>query len=145
MGFDNMTFWLFLAATVVASLTFVTIVVWAANRLQERKEFYRFEFRKRLVEAGKMDAASFASLMGYEHELRLRQGREKLLVAAFVIGGTGVGTCIGLQFIGNSVWMVGFIPLSIGLCLLAYGFLFAAKPNPGPPPLGWSPEPDDRD
>ncbi len=56
MGFDNVTFWLFLAAVIVASLTFVTIVVWAENRLKERQEFYRFEFRKRLVEAGKMDA-----------------------------------------------------------------------------------------
>ncbi len=145
MGFENLTFWLFLATVTVASLTFVTIVVWAENRRKERQEYYRFEFRKRLVEAGKMDAASFASLVRYEHELRLRQGREKLLVAAFVIFGTGAGTCIGLQFIGGSVWMVGLIPVCIGLSMLAYGFLFAAKPNPGPPPLGWSPEPSERD
>ncbi len=145
MGIDMVTFWLFLAATVVASLTFVSIVVWAENRRKERQEYYRFEFRKRLVEAGKMDAASLASLMQYEHELKLEQGRHKLLVAGFVIFGTGVGLCIGLQFIGNSVWMVGLIPGSIGLCLLAYGFLVAAKLNPGPPPLGWSPEADERD
>ncbi len=145
MGIDMVAFWIFLAAVIVASLTFVTIVVWAENRRKERKEYYRFEFRKRLVEAGKMDATSFASLMRYEHELGLQQGRQKLLVGAFVLLGTGVGTCIGLQFIGNSIWMVGFIPLSIGLCLLAYGFLIAAKPNPGPPPIGWSPEPNERD
>ncbi len=145
MGFDSVTFWLFLAAVTVASLTFVTIVVWVENRRKERQEYYRFEFRKRLVEAGKMDAASFASLVRYEHELKLRQGREKLLVAAFVILGTGVGICIGLQFISDSFWKVGFIPVSIGLSMLAYGFLFAAKPNPGPPPPGWSPEPNERD
>jgi hypothetical protein len=145
MEFVNATFWLFLAATVVASLTFVTVVVWAENRRKERQEYYQFEFRKRLVEDGKMDAASFASLKRYEHELGLRQGREKLLVAAFVFLGTGVGACIGLQFIGGSFWMLGFIPVGIGLSMLAYGFLFAAKPNPGPPPAGWSPEPNERD
>ncbi len=145
MGFENATFWLFLAAVTVASLTFVTIVVWAENRRKERQEFYRFEFRKRLVEAGKIDAASLASLMRYEHELRQQQGRQKLLVAAFVIVGVGVGICAGLQFIGDSVWRLGLIPLSIGLSMLVYGLLFAAKSNPGPPPLGWSPEPDERD
>ncbi len=145
MGSDMLAFWLFLAATVVASLTFVTIVVWAENRRKERREYYRFEFRKRLVETGKMDAGSLASLMRYEHELRLGQGRQKLLVAAFVIFGVGVGICVGLQFIGNSVWMLGLIPACVGLSMLAYGFLFAAKPSPGPPPLGWSPEVDEKD
>ena len=145
MGFNNVTFWLFLAAATVASLTFIAVVVWAENRRKERQEYYRFEFRKRLVEAGKMDAASFASLMRYEHELRMQQGRQKMLVAAFVIIGSGVGICTGLQFMSGSLWMVGFIPLSLGLSMLAYGVLFAAKPNPGSPPPGWSSEPDERD
>ena len=75
MEFGNIAFWLFLAATTVASLTFITIVVWAENRVKERQEFYRFEFRKRLVDAGKMDAGSLAALMRYEHELRMQQVR----------------------------------------------------------------------
>ena len=140
MGFDNAMFWLFLAAVTVASLAFVSVVVWAENRLKERQAFYRFEFRKRLAEAGKMDAASVASLMKYEHEIRLSQGRHKLLVTAFVFLGIGVGACVGLQFLGGSIWTLGFIPVSIGLCLLIYGLVFAAKATPGPPPLGWSPE-----
>jgi peptidoglycan/LPS O-acetylase OafA/YrhL len=144
MGTGNATLWLFLATTVVASLTFVAIVVWAEKRLQERQAYYRFEFRKRLVEAGKMDAASFAALMRYEHDLRMQQGRQKLLVAAFVILGLGVGTCVGLQFTGGSVWMVGLIPACLGLSMLAVGVLFAPKPNPGPPPLGWSSEPGEK-
>ena len=141
----NVAFWLFLAATVVASLTFVTVIVWAENRFKERQEYYRFEFRKRLVEAGEMDAASFTSLVRYEHDLGLRQGRQKLLVAAFVFVGLGVGACIGLQFIGGSIWMLGFIPVGIGLSMLVGGLLFAAKPNAGPPPPGWSPERNERD
>ncbi len=145
MGSDMLAFWLFLAATIVATLTFITIVVWAENRRKERQEYYKFEFRKRLVEAGKMDAGSLASLMRYEHELGQRQGRQKLLVAGFVILGTGVGIFVGLLFLGGSVYMLGLIPVSIGLSMLAYGFLFAAKPNPGPPPLGWSAELDERD
>lgn len=142
---ENAMLWLFLAATIVASLTFVTIVVWAENRRKERQEFYRFEFRKRMVEAGKMDAGSLASLMRYENDLRLGQVRQKLLTAGFVILGTGVGTCFGLGFITGPVWRLGLIPVSIGLSMLVHGFFFAAKPEPGPPPAGWSPELDETD
>ena len=145
MDFGNVAFWLFLAATTVASLTFITIVVWAENRFKERQEFYRFEFRKRLVESDKMDAQSFATLMQYEHDLKLRQGREKLMVAAFVILGTGVGICFGFQFIGSSIWMLGLIPSAVGLFMLVYGLFFATKTHPGPPPLGASPELDKKD
>ncbi|MDA8019796.1 MAG: hypothetical protein MPN21_20335 [Thermoanaerobaculia bacterium] len=145
MGSGGIAFWLFLAAATVAALTFLSVVVWTENRLKERKEFYRYEFRKRLVEAGKMDAASVAGLMRYEYDLRLRQGRQQLLVASFVNLGAGIGLCFGLRFIENSIWMVGLIPVSVGLCLLAYGFLFAEKPNPGLPPVGWSPGSDERE
>lgn len=145
MGIENMAFWLFLAAAVVAGLTFAAVVIWTENRLDERKEFYRFEFRKRLVEAGKMDAAAFASLMRYEHELKLAQGRQKLLVASFVIIGVGVGICAGLLFISGSVWMLGLIPLSVGLSMLAFACFFADKAKPGPPPLGWTPEAGETD
>ena len=145
MGSSNAAFWLFLASTVVASLTFVAVVVWAERRLRERQEYYRFEFRKRLVDAGKMDAAAFANLMRYEHELSLQQGRQKLLVAGFVILGLGVGTCVGLQFIDGSIWKVGLILVSLGLSMLAYGVLFSAKANSGAPPSGWSSEPHEKD
>ncbi len=144
MAFSNVAFWLFLAATTVASLTFVSIIVWAKNRLQERQEFYRFEFRKRLVEDGKMDAAAFASLMRYEHELGLQQVRQKLMVASFVILGTGVGICAGFQFISGDVWKLGLIPVSVGLSMLVFGIFFAAKSNPGLPP-DLSPETHERD
>lgn len=145
MVLGNMMFWLFLSATVVASLAFVSVVVWAAKRVQERQEFYRFEFRKRLVEDGKMDAASFAALMRYEHELSQQKGRQKLLVAAFVFLGIGVGTVAGLQFLNNDVFMVGLIPTVMGLFMLFYGLVFAPNPDLGKPPLGASPEPGQQD
>ncbi len=144
MSFANAPFWLFLATVCVASLTFVTVIVWAENRRKERKEFYRFEFRKKLVESGKMDASSFASLIQYENDIRLLQARQKLLIGSFVILGTGIGVCFGFQFISGSVWKLGLIPVSIGLSMLVYGLFLAPKTNPGPPPLGASLESDER-
>lgn len=133
MGFAQGAFWIFLAAVCVASLTFVTVAVWVGSRFQERQEFYRFELRKRMVESGKADSESFAALMRHKHELQLQKSREKVLTAAFVIAGVGVGICVGLQFIEGSVWMVGLIPTSLGLSMLAYGLLVAPRPKPEPP------------
>lgn len=135
-----MGLWIFLAAATVASLAFVSIIIWVEAQRKERQEYYRFEFRKRLVEGGDMDAGAFAALLRYEHELGLRQAREKLLVAGFIFIGIGVGTCFGLRFIDNAVWMVGYIPLGVGLGMLLNGFFFAAKPNPEPPATAWNPE-----
>ena len=110
MDLGNTMFWMFLAATTVASLAFVAVAVWSAARLRESQETRRFDLRKQLVDAGHVDAGSLASLARYEHELGLRQARQKLLVAGFVILGTGVGTCLGFQLFGGSAWMLGFIP-----------------------------------
>lgn len=145
MGLGDTVFWLFLAAVVVGSLTFVTVLVWATKRFEERQEFYRFEFRKRLVDSGEMDAAAFASLVQYEHEAGLQQSRQKLLVAAFIFVGIGFGTCVGLSFLDGAVWRLGLIPLSMGLCMLFGGLLFIDKTNPGPPPVGVSPKPDGKE
>lgn len=140
MAFGNMMFWLFLTATVVASLAFVSIMIWTSQRVRERQEFYRFEFRKRLVEDGKMDAAAFAALMRYEHELAQQKGRQKLLITAFVFLGIGAGTCAGLMFLHNNVWMVGLIPTVMGLSMAFYGLVFAPNPDLGTPPVGVSPQ-----
>ena len=135
MVLENAMLWLFLAAVIVASLTFISIVVWSENRRKEREEFYRFEFRKRMIDSGKMDPAAFASLMHYEHELKQGQVRQKVLVAAFVILGVGVGVCVGFQFIAGAVWKLGLIPLSIGLSMLIYGLVFTSNAKPVAPPL----------
>ncbi len=145
MPLGNMMFWLFLTATVVASLAFVSIMIWTSQRVQERQMFYRFEFRKRLVEDGKMDAAAFAALMRYEHELSQQKGRQRLLVTAFVFIGIGAGTCAGLMFLNNSVWMVGLIPTVMGLFMAFYGLVFAPNPDLGTPPIGASPQPGQQD
>lgn len=138
-------FWIFLAATVVATMTFVSVVVWAEKRLEERKEYYRFEFRKRMVEEGKLDGEGVARLMRYENEIGQQQSRAKILVAGFIFTGVGIGLCFGLRFIEGLLWMIGYLPIAIGLSLLAYGLLVAAKPKPGEPPAGWMPQPGEKD
>lgn len=138
-------FWVFLMVATVAVFTFIAVVTWADQRRREREAYYRLEFRKRLVDAGKMDSEAVANLMRFEYAVEARRLRDKLLIAGFVLLGVGIGLLLGLRFIPDlPVWMVGYIPTLLGAFLLLYGLLFAGKPEPGPPPAGWMP-PDGRE
>lgn len=139
MGTENIALWLFLAIATVATFSFISVIIWVGARTQERQQFYKFEFRKRLVEDGKMNAEAFAALMRYEHDLKLQQTRQSTITAAFVLLGVGVGLCVGFQFIPGDVWMIGIIPASIGLFLMIFGLFVADKPNLGQPPVGLAP------
>lgn len=141
MDFGNIAFWMFLATVTVASLAFVSVLVWVEARRKERQDLSQSKMRRQLIEAGKIDSAALASVVRYEHDLKTRRIRQKLIVAAFIFLGTGVGTCFGLQFVGESIWQLGYIPVGIGLSMLAGGLLFAAKPQLDTPPQGWFAEP----
>ncbi len=61
--------------------------------------------------------------------------RRGLLVGGAIVASAGVGLCVGLRFIdGEAVWMVGYIPLAIGLGMLAIG-LVVGSPTGQPPRL----------
>lgn len=117
--------------------TFLSVISWAGSRRREREAYYSYEFRKRLVEAGKMDAADVRELLKYEaltEEFRRRQG---MLAGGLIVAGTGAGMLLGLRFIDDeAIWMIGYIPLFVGLGMLAYALLFSNVRKPEPPSEG---------
>lgn len=116
-------------AGAIGLFTFLAVAVWADARRQERETFYRYEFRKRLVDAGKLDASELRDLMGYEDELQQGRTRRGLIVGGLIVAGTGAGLLVGLRFIEDmDVWMVGFIPLGVGIAMLGYA-LFTDSPR----------------
>jgi hypothetical protein len=115
-----------------ALFTFLAVASWAEERRKEREAYYRYEFRKNLVEAGKMNAEDVRSLMEYENESELYRRRTGSLVAGFVLTGVGVGMMLGLRWIDPNVALVGWIPLMIGIALLAYAVFVAPRFAPAP-------------
>lgn len=112
----------------VAFFAFLAVGVWADARRRERESYYRYEFRKRLVEAGKLDADDVKELVQFEADARAAAGRRALLVGGVLFASVGVGLVFGLRFLdGDPVWMVGYIPLSIGVGMLALGALSPAR------------------
>ncbi len=117
----------------VALFTFLAVASWAEQRRKERESYYRYEFRKQLVEAGKMDANDVREIMQYEQETTLYRARQSSLAGSFVLLGVGGGMLLGLQWIDEGVAMVGYIPLSIGVALLIYALFVAPRGLPTPP------------
>jgi len=108
-------------AGAIGLFTFLAVASWAENRRRERETYYQYEFRKRLVEAGKLDANELERLMRSEADMATERRRQGLAVGGLVLAGTGVGLLLGLRFIEDeAVWMVGFIPLAIGVAMLLY-------------------------
>ncbi len=70
----------------------------------------------------------------WEQENRRRQEQiEGYKVGGLITVAAGIGICPFLYFVdpGSSVWVVGLIPLMVGLALLLYGFILAPRPAPG--------------
>jgi RNA polymerase sigma-70 factor (ECF subfamily) len=62
--------------TVIAVFTMVAVVRWAEERRKEREAYYRYEFHKKLVDAGKMDAPQLEGLLRFEYDMEARRRRD---------------------------------------------------------------------
>ena len=117
----------------VAVFTFLAVNSWADARRKERETYYRYEFRKTLVDAGQMKADDVRDLMRYEEESTQARMRQSAILAGFVLVGVGVGMLFGLSWIDEGIWKVGFIPLGIGVAIMVYALTIAPRLNPTPP------------
>ena len=120
--------------TVVAVFTFAGFAAYSDNRRKEREAFYRYEFRKKLIEQGGGAPEQLLDMMREEDRAELRRSREGVKLGGLITAAVGVGLIFGLRFIeGEDVWMIGYIPLFIGVVMLAYGLFFAPKEPPQRP------------
>jgi hypothetical protein len=115
-----------------ALFTFLAVATWAEQRRKEREAYYRYEFRKNLVAAGKMDATDVRALVEYENESDMYRRRAGSLVASFVLTGVGIGLLLGLRWVDENVAMIGWIPLMIGVALMVYSAIVAPRIAPAP-------------
>lgn len=114
---------------VVAVFTFVTVATWAENRRKERESYYREETYRKIVEHGGDSGERILRLIRDEETARARQRIEGLRLGGLITTVVGVGIMIflGLLIEDEYVYMVGLIPLLIGLVLAFYGFFMAPR------------------
>jgi hypothetical protein len=126
--------WLALAipvVSIVAVFTFVAIATWSDNRRKEREAFHRHETYRRMLEQPGESARDVLELMRHEEMQQLRQKIEGIRLGGMITAVVGVSLMIFFYFLigASPIFLVGIIPLLIGLVLVIYGFFMMKQPK----------------
>lgn len=115
---------------IIAVFTFIAVASWSDNRRKEREAYYRHETYRKLID-GEQGSDQVRELMREEDRQRHRRRIEGLKLGGLVTGAVGLALMVFLRQIvpDEQVFLVGGIPLLIGVVLLAYVYLLAGKPE----------------
>ncbi len=121
---------------IICVFTFIAIATWSENRRKEREAYYRSETHQKMLDGSPESADAVRALIREEEERRERRRAESLRMG-LKLGGlitmvAGVGLAVFLYFLVDEdpIYLVGLVPILIGLVLALYGF-FMRTPQAG--------------
>lgn len=126
---ESFGLWMFLSIGAVALFAVLApLATYMDNRRKEREAFYKADMIRRLAEASGEGAKSALDLLREEERLKAVKAREGLKIGGIVNIGVGVGLGAMLYSLGghDAPYLVGLIPLLIGVSLLLYVYVLAA-------------------
>ena len=117
----------------VCVFSFLAVASWSKARLRERQAFYKSETIRKIAES-QGGGAALEYLRESDHNAA-RQRREGQRVAGIVTFAVGVGVMIFLRRVpispdsgsDSSAYLVGVIPVLVGIALLIYSYVLAPK------------------
>jgi hypothetical protein len=126
---DHFYVFLLPVVSVVAVFTFITVATWAENRRKERESYYREETFRKILDHGGDAGDRILGLIREEETERARRRIEGLKLGGLITTVVGVGVMIflGMLVDDEPIYLVGLIPLLIGLVLVIYGFFMAPR------------------
>ncbi len=112
---------------IVAFFSFLAVLVWTRHRRRERDAYYRHELGKQLVEKG-VAGEEISAVLRQESKDRWIHRREGLKLGGLLTLLVGVGFMLAFAWMEEDpIWMIGWIPVAIGVALLIYALLLAPK------------------
>jgi hypothetical protein len=114
---------------------FLPITTWITSRQKEREAYYKSETIRRIAESSGEGSKAAMDMLREEERLKRIKAREGIKVGGLVNIGVGIGLGVFLWTIGGhegSPFMVGLIPLLIGVALLVYIYFLASPIEDGP-------------
>lgn len=120
---------LFLSVTLVAVFSFLGVLAWSENRRKEREAYYKSETLKKLAEAQGPGASSAVELVKEEERIALRRRLEGLKLGGLITVAVGIGLMVFLKAVDHdhSTFLVGVIPLLVGVALFAYSYALGPR------------------
>lgn len=122
-----------ISLVLVCLFSFLAVASWSKARLRERQAFYKSETIRKIAES-QGGGAALEYLRESDHNAA-RQRREGQRVAGLVTLAVGVGVMIFLRRVpispdsgsDSSAYLVGVIPVLVGMALLIYSYVLAPK------------------
>jgi hypothetical protein len=125
---DNLSPFLVPAVGSVAVFSWLAVASWSDARRREREAFYKSEAIKKLAETQGAGAPSVIEYLREEERIAARRHHGGLRLGGLVLPAVGIGLMVLIRAQRhNSDYLVGLIPLLIGVALLVYSYLLAPK------------------
>ena len=112
----------------IGLFSFLTVAAWANARRKEREAFYRSEVAKKLADLHGPEAS--LTYLRLDEVNRLRRTRDSLKLAGLITlaAGAAVVAIATVLAGGRGLWVLGLLPLLVGLALLVYVYGLAPPP-----------------
>jgi hypothetical protein len=113
----------------IALFSFLGVASWSDARRKEREAYYTSETLKKIAESSGEGARSALELLREQEKNAVKRRLEGMKLGGLITAAVGIGVIVLLRGLEHEepVYLVGVIPLLIGLALLAYAFVLAPK------------------
>ena len=127
---------LFVTGTVmfIALVSSLAVAEWSKAHRREREAYYRSETLKKLAETQGAGTSSALEFLREEDKIATRRRREGLKLGGLITVAVGLGLMFYFRTdmppgsgAGESSYLMGVIPLLVGVTLLAYVYVLGPK------------------
>lgn len=114
---------------VVASFSFLSVMIWSRERRREREAYYRHETLRKIADSQGTSSGALLEILREEERIGARQRRESQKISGLVTIAAGVGLAVFLGIVDrndrDAAYLVGVIPMLVGAAFLFYAYVLA--------------------
>ena len=113
----------------IALFSFLAVTTWSDARRKEREAYYTTDALKKISESSAEGAKSAVEYLKEQNKNAAQRRVEGLKLGGLITSAVGVGVMVLIRGLNHEepAYLVGLIPLLVGLALLVYGFVLAPK------------------
>lgn len=115
--------------TMIALFSFLAVASWTTARRKEREAYYKSETLKKLAEMQGNTGGSVLDFLREDEQIASRRRIEGQKLGGLINVAVGIGLMIFLARLveNKAVYLVGLIPLLVGVALLTYAYVLTPR------------------